>query len=392
MRDAELPDPPRVALGLEPRQVLAPTRRGCAPARPRRGRTSRADPRAGCALRRPTASRSSSARSPRRGGPRARRRAPAPTSTSARCRSSARRRRTPRRPRLGPARRRPGTCSTCRARRRGRGGAPPSAEHPACGDARGEGGTEEDGILVGASTHVREREPGAGFLPALAVRGRPARRCPRAPARARSRHGARRRGAARAASASDWRTARIGRPPSAAPTLAASASVSAPWPSREPVPTIPGPTAQTTASWPCAFAQASAAAVVTNWASPSRQGATAHAISDQTALAKRPHRVRQRHRQRAAGDLDVGDPRTGEPGAHRRHLAVQGAEDDRQPFERRRRARPTPPCNKVLLGRACTAAPSRARPPPPRARARASGSRRGRRSRRSRARAGVPAR
>ena len=50
---------------------------------------------------------------------------------------------------------------------------------------------------------------------------------------------------------------------------------------------------------------------------------------EQAALRERPHRVGQRHRQRAARDLDVRDARTGEPGADGRHLAVQRAEDDR---------------------------------------------------------------
>ena len=88
--------------------------------------------------------------------------------------------------------------------------------------------------------------------------------------------------------------------------------------------------------------------------------------SDQTALPKRPHRVRKRHGQRAARHLDVRDPRAGEAGAHRRHLAVQGAKDDWEPFERVGQLVRLLLAPDALLGRAYTAAPSRARPPPPR--------------------------
>ncbi len=97
---------------------------------------------------------------------------------------------------------------------------------------------------------------------------------------------------------------------------------------------MPGPTAKTTASWPCARC-------------PGERRSSGHELGvgvearrdgagdlDQAALPKRPHRVRERDRQRAAGNLDVDDPHAGQPSAYRRHLAVQRAENDREPCQR----------------------------------------------------------
>src|SRR5215211_2175125 len=69
-------------------------------------------------------------------------------------------------------------------------------------------------------------------------------------------------------SAPDTRTASTGEPPSALAKFAAAAAATPPWPSLEPVPTIPGPTAQATASWPAAAAHASAEATLTHSTSP----------------------------------------------------------------------------------------------------------------------------
>ena len=82
------------------------------------------------------------------------------------------------------------------------------------------------------------------------------------------------------------------------------------------------------------------------------------------SLAQRPHRVRERDRQRTAGELHVGDAQPVECGADRRELAVQGAADDRHPVSAPPRPRPPPRRRAGRAAAACTAAPSRARPPP----------------------------
>ena len=100
---------------------------------------------------------------------------------------------------------------------------------------------------------------------------------------------------------------------------------SAPWPSRVPVPTIPGPTEQTTRRNPAPSPKRAPPHEVTHCASPSRHGATAIAISS---------------RPRSSSVRTVSDSETGSAppaparmrraapasaGAHRRHLAVQRA-------------------------------------------------------------------
>src|SRR2546430_10300031 len=67
------------------------------------------------------------------------------------------------------------------------------------------------------------------------------------------------------------RTANTGEPPSAVAVFAASAAASPPWPSREEVPTIPGPIEHTTASSSSPAAQARAEATVTHSRSPPKQ-------------------------------------------------------------------------------------------------------------------------
>ena len=80
-------------------------------------------------------------------------------------------------------------------------------------------------------------------------------------------------------SAVEYRTAMTALPPRAAVAFAASATERPPWPNADPVPTMPGPIAQTTASNPLAFAHASADPTLRACTSPSRHGETAIALS-----------------------------------------------------------------------------------------------------------------
>ena len=235
--------------------------------------------------------------------------------------------------------------------------------------AGGERGREERRVLVRAAAHVLERQAGAHLLPVVHVhRARIVRRTfePDRPgevdlAQAEAEHRA---GVVRQAAMPLPRVAF--RDPRARPPGRRRARTrrSPPplrrarrGPRREPVPTIPGPIAQTTASWPDALAQASADATSRRIAtSPSRQGATATAVSTKPGLLQPAHRVRERHRQRTAAELDVGDSA---PGRARRTPARPGcAASSRRPAGRRAAPRAA-----VLLdvprrraGRACTAA------------------------------------
>ena len=129
---------------------------------------------------------------------------------------------------------------------------------------------------------------------------------------------------------------RTGRPPSAAPTLAASASERAPWPNRRPRADDPG-------------ADRADDRVV---ALPLRQdegGGRRDAIdiavqarrdrdrcAEEPTFLERPDGVGQRDGKSAPAHLDVGDALPGKRSAHRRDLAVQRAEHDRHRVERLR--------------------------------------------------------
>ena len=57
--------------------------------------------------------------------------------------------------------------------------------------------------------------------------------------------------------------------------------------------------------------------------------ATAIVVSEKPPRLERPHRVRERDRERASGELDVRDATPGEGGAGGRELAVEAEADDR---------------------------------------------------------------
>ncbi len=118
----------------------------------------------------------------------------------------------------------------------------------------------------------------------------------------------------------------------------ASAAARPPWPERGPGAHDPRPDRADHRAVALPRAQASAEAIDTAWTSPSRHGETATAIADQAVAPKRAHRVREGDRERAAGELDVGDaqPSLPQPRARRRKLAVERAADDRHPVERLR--------------------------------------------------------
>src|SRR5204862_1495430 len=66
-------------------------------------------------------------------------------------------------------------------------------------------------------------------------------------------------------------------------------------------------------------------------AAEARAGGERHA--EQSALPQQADRVRERHRERAARDLEIGGSQTAEPRADRSDLAVEGAADDGHPTE-----------------------------------------------------------
>ena len=128
---------------------------------------------------------------------------------------------------------------------------------------------------------------------------------------------------------------------------------------------MPGPTAQTTASWPDADAQRKRRRDVDALDVAVEAGACETVVVSQAPLAQRSNRVGEPERKRTAFELDVRDPH---PVAEARtggsQLAVQGAAHDRHPVEAR------PPSSPLLLLRepprtapARTAASSRGRPP-----------------------------
>ena len=248
-------------------------------------------------------------------------------------------------------------------------------------------GREERAVLVRPAAHVPERQAGAGLAPARGRRppsrdsspsgaSQPAatrRRRRRGRARARRACDATRRGGARGRRRPRRARRAIG-PPS---ERGARRSPRRPRRARRaragvPVPTIPGPTEQTTASKP--------------WPRP-RRARTRRSTRRTAAVEARRRRDRdrrrapvgsartrvgQRDRQRAAGSCTYAHPqRRPEPGAapgaagcaacSRRRAARRASRRARRP-PRRAGRRPAP---------ACTGASSRARPAPARARARA---------------------
>ena len=136
-------------------------------------------------------------------------------------------------------------------------------------------------------------------------------------------------------SAPEARTAMTGTPPSASAALAASAAASPPCPKRVPVPTIPGPIAQTATS--CSGAR------------PGERRSDRRALDVRVEAGRNRRASPPRARARAAsrtvsesetgsappGELDVGDAQPAERRADRRELAVQRAADDRQPAQLR---------------------------------------------------------
>ena len=248
------------------RQVLLARRRGCGSARPRRGRTTRAARVLLAALADATraqifvATTASSRRPRERGAERALGAAVHRRRVERRAAGVERRVDDLARQRRVAVERR----SRCRARRPGRAAAPPSAEHCSRELPGGERRREEQRILVRPASHVRRaaarRTPRASRRRRPRPRHRPGASKPaataggaRSTARARGRRacGARRRGGARAVGLRDARTASDRRP------AERRGRVDAPRRPRGrrgrsamPVPTTPGPTAQTTASKP----------------------------------------------------------------------------------------------------------------------------------------------
>ena len=280
--DAELADQPAATLGLEPGQVPLPARRGCGSARPRRGRTIRADRPAGVApprdgaqifvstvasSRRPASAAPSARSAPPYIGEESKQRVPAASAASTTSRASFS---SPSnvfhvpRPTTGPS------------------AAPPSGEHAHCDDARRRtrrGRTQDRPRAHGPCARAAgPRTP----LPSRRVGAPQSGQATTISPRHRSRHragcGARRRGGVRAD-----RPRTSGR--------RAPAGLRAP-PPRSPRPPARGRRAR--GACPCrrsrarrrrrprrspsARAQASAAAVVTQSTSPSRHGATAIAV------------------------------------------------------------------------------------------------------------------
>ena len=393
VRDADPADPPRLALRLEPRQMLLPGDevvhlleldaaeplelvRVLLPCFGRRGRPDlRQDGRLVAAAGERKGERLLGA---------VHRRA----CRSSGCRPSRAARRRPR-----ECRRSPETCSTCQARRPARDGAPPSAEQLPRRDARGVGGAEERWILVGATAHVRERQAGASFLPALAVRRRAAPR-PR-PRRE-----------------VEDRLLRDARPPVALSRVGFGRPHGEHGTAAEGTRRVPqrrrGPARRDRAACPCRRSPARPSRRSPRSrrraASAQRRGGgdavevsvEARRDGDRNAraikLLEPANRVGERDRKRSTLHLDVSDADARERRADRRDLAVDGAEDDRRAVEQPGELAVLLRALAARAAPACTGAPSRARPPPPAARARASGSRRGRRTRPSRARAAAPAR
>ena len=383
VRHAEPADPPRARAPPRATAGAPARRRGCAPARSRRGRTTRAGAsncwrasvdRAAPDLRRHDASsrRPSSAaaeRPLRRAVHRRRVEARSPASSAAPTTSR------------GERARRRRTCSTCRGRRPGRAAAAPSADAAARDRARRERGAKNHGSSSGPRPMCVERQSGArcssprrrrrrsdvarepdGQAIAARQSSSTARRVVRDAAVALARVAARdadgERRAGRRARSPRWLRRRARAPP---------------WPRREPVPTIPGPTAHTTASSPRAFAHASAEAPVSASTSPSKHGATA------TAVSSRPRSFSARTvSESATGNAPPASctyatrtPRSA--GADRRDLAVQRAADDGQPVELARRARPPPPRGARaswtgVYGSSITCAPGSGGSPSPRVR------------------------
>ena len=351
-RSGRRPAPPRARAGAPAR------RRGCGSARPRRGRTSGAARRAGAALRRGRGSRSSSAPAPARAGLRARRRArPRRRRTSARSRSCC----TPASsaaPTTSVARaaRRRRTCSRCRARRPGRGGAPPSAEQLARGDDRRR---TPSGRRAGSSAGPRPmwlsgRPAQASSQPS------PASACCRHDlAEAELEHGLRVVGdAAVALSLVGVRAANREHRPTAERRRDVRRV-------RERERAGAEPRARPDDSW-AERADDGVVALGRRVGERSRRRSRIRRRRRGTAQPRSrpraarapagPHGVGERDRQRPALNLDVRDAEPGERRADRRDLAVEGAEDDGQAGERRREVGRSPPCVGATLGPACTAA------------------------------------
>ena len=143
------------------------------------------------------------------------------------------------------------------------------------------------------------------------------------------------------ASASETRSASTGRPPSAIAAFAASAAASPPWPSGEPVPTMPGPIAQTTTSKPAAVAQASADATPTH--------------CDVAVDARRRRRPPSRPGRAPSSARTVSDSETGSAPPASWTYATRSAVPSP-----RRRARPG--CAASSRRRACPSSDSASRP------------------------------
>ncbi len=105
-------------------------------------------------------------------------------------------------------------------------------------------------------------------------------------------------------------------------------------PSGEPVPTIPGPTEQTTASNPCAAAQASADATPTACTSPSKHAPDATAVSTSPRAFSARTESDNETGSAPPGSCTYATPNaTADSGHGRSHLRVQRAADDRHPLQ-----------------------------------------------------------